>query len=209
MAVTLQITDGTTTVNLANAAGPELESEYLPTFAVPAGDGTIPPDVIEAVPVLVRITSDDNLATTLQDIAGLTRAAAEYSANNHQTPVWFHRKLTAESNAVRYLVRSMSFVPNARFGGFFDEGPAITDGRLGVLTITHHPYGERTSALAASGTNNVSVIGGAADYTDVVGDVPARMYYTHIDDLAAASKSTGRELLIHLGRRFHRIYYAI
>jgi alanine racemase len=29
-----------------------------------------------------------------------------------------------------------------------------------------------------------------------------------IDDLAAASKSTGRELLIHLGRRFHRIYYA-
>jgi len=29
-----------------------------------------------------------------------------------------------------------------------------------------------------------------------------------IDDLAAASKSTGRDLLIHLGRRFHRIYYA-
>jgi len=29
-----------------------------------------------------------------------------------------------------------------------------------------------------------------------------------IDDLAAASKTTGRELLIHLGRRFHRIYYA-
>ena len=29
-----------------------------------------------------------------------------------------------------------------------------------------------------------------------------------IDDLAAASKSTGREVLSHLGRRFHRIYYA-
>jgi alanine racemase len=29
-----------------------------------------------------------------------------------------------------------------------------------------------------------------------------------IDDLAAASKSNGRELLIHLGHRFHRIYYA-
>ena len=28
-----------------------------------------------------------------------------------------------------------------------------------------------------------------------------------IDDLAAASKSTGCELLIHLGRRFHRIYH--
>ena len=30
-----------------------------------------------------------------------------------------------------------------------------------------------------------------------------------IDDLAAASKSTGREVLSHLGYRFHRIYYAI
>ncbi|MGB8894380.1 MAG: hypothetical protein WCD13_08735 [Pseudolabrys sp.] len=30
-----------------------------------------------------------------------------------------------------------------------------------------------------------------------------------VDDLAAASKSTGREVLSHLGRRFHRIYYAI
>jgi alanine racemase len=28
-----------------------------------------------------------------------------------------------------------------------------------------------------------------------------------VDDLAAASPSTGRELLTHLGRRFHRIYY--
>jgi alanine racemase len=29
-----------------------------------------------------------------------------------------------------------------------------------------------------------------------------------IDDLAAASKSTAREVLSHLGRRFHRVYYA-
>lgn len=190
MAVTLQITDGTTTVNLANATGPELESEYLPTFAVPTGDGTIPPDVIEAVPVLVRIgtapTTGDNVAATLQAIAALTRAAAEYSANNHQTPVWFHRKLNTESSAIRFLVKRMSFVPNARFGGLFDEGPALTDGRLGVLTITHHPYGESVTTAATAGTDNVSVIGGLIDYTNVVGDVPARMYYTHIDDLAVA-----------------------
>ena len=30
-----------------------------------------------------------------------------------------------------------------------------------------------------------------------------------IDDLAAAAESTGREVLSHLGHRFHRIYYAI
>ena len=28
-----------------------------------------------------------------------------------------------------------------------------------------------------------------------------------IDNLAAASKSTGREVLSHLGRRLHRVYY--
>jgi alanine racemase len=28
-----------------------------------------------------------------------------------------------------------------------------------------------------------------------------------IDDLAAASESTGREVLSHLGRRFHRVYH--
>ena len=30
-----------------------------------------------------------------------------------------------------------------------------------------------------------------------------------INDLAVACKSIGREVLSHLGRRFHRIYYAI
>jgi alanine racemase len=29
-----------------------------------------------------------------------------------------------------------------------------------------------------------------------------------IDEFAAAVKSTGREVLSHLGSRFHRIYYA-
>jgi alanine racemase len=30
-----------------------------------------------------------------------------------------------------------------------------------------------------------------------------------IDDVAAATRSTGREVLSYLGNRFHRIYYAI
>jgi alanine racemase len=29
-----------------------------------------------------------------------------------------------------------------------------------------------------------------------------------VDDLAAASGSTGREILSRLGHRFHRVYYA-
>ena len=189
MAVTLQLTDGTTTVNLANSTGPELQERYLPVFAEPTGDGTIPPDVTEAVPVYLNITSDDNLASTLQDIAALQRRAAEYMADEHQiTPVWFHRKLSSETGAVRYLVKSIHFTPNAGLGGPFDNCPTITDGRLGVLSIKHHPYGERTSALSAAGTDDVSVLGGAVDYTstDVVGDVPARAYYIEVDDLPTA-----------------------
>jgi hypothetical protein len=81
----------------------------------------------------------------------------------------------------------LAFVPNAQFGGLFDVGPAITDGRIGVLSITHHPYGEATTAVAASGTNGVSVLGGATNYTDVVGDVPARLYYLGIDNMANAT----------------------
>ena len=189
MAVTLQVTDGTTTVNLANTTGPELGANYLPVFAEPTGDGTIPPDVTEALPVYVNISSDDNLASTLQDIATLQRRAAEYMADpNQATPVWFHRKLTNETSAVRYLVKAMHFTPDAQLGGLFDVAPAITEGRIGVISITHHPYGERTSALSGAGTDNVSLFGGACDYsgTDLVGDVPARAYYIEIDDLPAA-----------------------
>ena len=56
----------------------------------------------------------------------------------------------------------------------------------------------------------------AIDVTDVSDPIAARHGNMvtlvgpeiSIDALAAASKSTGRELLIHLGHRFHRIYYA-
>ena len=190
MTVILQITDGTTTVNLENSTGPELLNNYLPAFASPTGDGTIPPDVTEAIPVVVRIASDDGLSATLQDIWRLSEQARLYSTNRHQTPVWFKRKLTAESGGaaagVQYLVKSLTFTPNAQFGGLFDVGPCITGGRIGVISITHHPYAEAPAAIAASGTDDVPVIGGAVNYTDVAGDVPARMAYIHIDDMLAA-----------------------
>jgi len=191
MTVIFRLSDGTTTVDLQTTTGPELLAEYLPAFATPTGDGTIPPYITEAIPVLVRIASDDGLASTLQDIARLGQQAALYTANRHQTPVWLSRKLTGETGGtatgVRHLVRDVSFTPNAEFGGLFDVGPAITDGRIGVLSVTHHPYGEATTAVAASGTDSVSVLGGAVNYTDVTGDVPARLYYLNVDDMANAT----------------------
>ncbi len=191
MTVILQVTDGTTTVNLQNTTGAQLLEKYLPVFATPTGDGTIPADVTEALPVIVRIATDDGLAATLQGIARLQQQAAMYMADpTEASPVWFYRKLTGESGGaaagIRFLVKSMSFTPTAKFGGLFDVGPAITDGRIGVLSITHHPYGEAPAVIAASGTDGVSVLGGAVNYTDVTGDVPARLYYLGLDNLAAA-----------------------
>ena len=181
MAVTLQVTDGTTTIDFTSTAGPQLLENALPTFAIPTGDGTEPAYIIESLPVLIHITSGNNLAATMQDFHALQVAAAEYHADvTYETPVWFHRKLTDETGAVRYLVRSMQFTPNDDFGGPLDAAPILTDGRTGMLTIEHHPYGERTSAVAVSTGTNLSVLGGNYAYTTVVGDVPARLYYARL-----------------------------
>lgn len=181
MAVTLQITDGTTTVNLTTAVGHQALEDYLPTFAMPTGDGTIPAYVTESISVIIHIIDGDNFASTMQDFHALQLVAAQFFADEtYITPVWFHRALVDESGIERYLVRSMQFTPSGGFGGPVDAVPALTDGRLGVLTIEHHPYAERTTAVVAVVPGqNLSVLGGGAtfNYADVVGDVPARPYY--------------------------------
>ena len=131
-------------------------------------------------------TDSDDIGAALQAVALLGRYAAEYTNDNHQTPVWFYRKINDETNGTRTLVRSIRFIADARFHGYFDHPPASCAGRTGVLTITHHPYNERTTAVAASGTGGVSVIGGAVNYTDVTGDVAARLSYLNIDNIAFA-----------------------
>jgi hypothetical protein len=187
MATTFQLTDGTVTVNLSTDADLKMSRNYLPAYTSPIGDGTIPGDITESIPVYIYVTTDiDDLADALQDVALLGRYAAEYMAGSHQTPVWLQRKANDETNAMQTLVKSVQFTPDARFGSPYDHPPAACAGRTGVLTVTHHPYNERTSAVAASGTDDVDVLGGAANYTDVVGDVPARLYYLHVDDLAVA-----------------------
>lgn len=183
MAVTLQVTDGTTTVDFTTEAGHQLMDSYLPTFAVPAGDGTIPPYITEAIPCYINITSGNNFASTMQAFHALQLVAIQFAEDEtYITPVWFHRQLVDESGAIRFLVRSMHFTPSGDFGGPLDDAPILTDGRTGVLTIEHHPYGERSTAESANTGTNLSVLGGGAafNYTDVVGDVPARPYYIRL-----------------------------
>jgi len=188
MATTFRLTDGTLTVDMVTDDDLKLLANYLPVYPEPTGDGTIPPDITEAIPVYIYVTTDaDDLAAALQDVAQLGRRAAEYAADNHQTPVWWQRKADDETNTMQALVKSVRFTSDTRLmGGPYDRPPGVCAGRTGVLTITRHPYNEATSAIAASGTNGVSVIGGIVDYTNVAGDVAARLYYLNIDNIAAA-----------------------
>jgi len=178
MPTTFQITDGTLTVDLTTNVDWKLSANYLQVFAEPTGDGTIPPDITESIPVDIATVDDDDFASSLQDLAQLARRAAEYTAGNHQDPVWWYTQMQDETNSTRTLVKSLRFTADARRGGAYDRPPCMEPGRRsGVITLTHHPYHERTSAVAASGTANVSVLGGAVNYTDVAGDVSARLYY--------------------------------
>lgn len=179
MAVTLQVTDGTTTVDMTTSDNSwRLLDRWEPAVATPTGDGSIPGYVVDVLPVIITPSSDDDLALEMQKLHALAKRAAEYWADDNQTtPVWFHRQLTAETGAARTLVRQIDFDVDTRFGSWIDACPPVTDGRLGNVAITHHPCWEKTSAVAASGTENASVLGGAIDYTDVVGDFAARPYY--------------------------------
>jgi hypothetical protein len=187
MAVVLQITDGTTTADFTTSTAFQYTNAWEPVVASPTGDGSIPGYVVDVLPVIVRITGDDNFAATMQSLHTLQRQAAEYWASDNQvTPVWFYRQLTNESGGVRTLVRSIEFDSDARFGSWIDTCPPVTDGRLGNIAISHHPCWERTAAVAVSGSNNVLMLGDAVDYTDVVGDFPARPYYIHFDNTVIA-----------------------
>ena len=179
MAVTIKLTTTGTTVNMTIASDEwRLLENWEPVVATPTGDGSIPEYVVDVLPVITTGTSDDNFAAQLQDLHLLAQRAAEYWADENQTiPVYFHRQLTGESGETRTLVRAIEFDVDERFGSWIDTCPPITEGRLGNIAITHHPTWERETAVAASGAVGISVLGGKADYTDVVGDFPARPYY--------------------------------
>jgi hypothetical protein len=176
MAAQLLLSDGTTSINLTNSTGFQASDPYLQTLPIPTGDGSIPAYTIEVIPCYINITSDNNLAATLQDFHALQLVAAEYWQDPDQnTPVWFTRQLTAESSATRTLVRSLAFEPsNDPVGSWVEVAPAISGGRFGTLTVEHHPYNEASSATTAAGAT-IDYLGGTKTINSVPGDVLARI----------------------------------
>ena len=89
MAATFQLTDGTLTLDFTSATDFNLDSKYSPKVAIPNGNGSIPPYVTETIPVVIKCTSENDLATTMQEFHLLQRKAAEYTVDQQQpTPVW-------------------------------------------------------------------------------------------------------------------------
>jgi alanine racemase len=124
------------------------------------------------------------------------------------------------------IVQLLSLAPGETIADIFGWA-AKRPTRLALVSVGYADgYPRSESALdnrlhAIVGGRRCPVIGGpsmdllAIDVTDVSDPMAARQGKIvtligpeiSIDDLAAASKSTAREVLSHLGRRFHRIYY--
>ena len=77
MAVTFTLTStGLTTIDFTAATGFTLQPDYVPVVATPTGDGSIPPYVTETLPVVIRATSENNLALHMQNLHALQKRAA-------------------------------------------------------------------------------------------------------------------------------------
>ena len=185
MAVTFTLSDGTTTIDFAEgtlddfALRSNLGIGYMPKVAIPRGDGSIPDYITETIPIWIEATSHNDFATSMQNFHALQRRAAEYWTDPHQaTPVWFNAKMDDETGARRALVKSLGIEFESDFGGLYNDCPDANTGRPATVVVVRHPYWERSAALSAVTTTNVSPWAGTFDYsaTDVVGDVPARVY---------------------------------
>lgn len=178
MALVHKLYDGTNTIDLTASTGLKCLQGFLPKTAMPTGDGSIPPYIVEEIPVRVVNTTADNMAADLQKLALLAKRAAEYWVDQTQTtPVWYHQQQTAETGERRALVKSIALQFTDPVGDYLSVAPAIASGRSAVLFVERHPYWESTSEVTMN--SNTPTAGACVVYdystTDVVGDVGARI----------------------------------
>lgn len=180
MATVFKFYDGTNTLDLTGS-DIKLDHAYLPQYATPPGDGTIPPDVIETVPVIITPTSADNLSSIIQNVDLLRRNAARYMQEpDNETPVWWHQKLDGETGERRALAKSIRL---ALERNPYTAAPPVTQMIKGTLVVTRHPYWERTASRTMPASTPAAAAAVIYDYTsayDVAADVPARIENLHM-----------------------------
>ncbi len=197
MADTIELTDGTNTVDFLAATGLRGQPAWVPAVASPTGDGSIPPYITEVIPVIVRNTTADTTATSLQLFHLLQKTAAEYWADlTAVTPVWFNCTIDNETNDRRAFVRSLSIEFTPGLGQLYECN--VLDGVLAQVIIVRHPFWEAPSARdMPEGASGVGIVF-AYDYTaagtggvpaahDIVGDVGARVEHARIRSIVGGS----------------------
>jgi len=177
MALVLKFVRGLTEVSLQDGlAGLQLADGWRPNVQIPVPGGPAAP-VVESLPVIVRGSSHDDLATHVQALHEMQYWAGLYLADRmEQTPVWLHAQLYNESNERRALVYSIETTFDT---GWYEAESAYYEQSM-MIAATRGPW-EATAALADNGILEESA--GAClvmDYTygangDVVGDIPARI----------------------------------
>ena len=178
MAVTFTLTStALTTIDFTTGTDFTLGADYVPTVATPNGDGSIPAYVVETIPVVLRATSENDLATTMQELSAMQKRAAEYWLDmNEDDPVWLTCKLDTETTGRRALVKRIDFAFERAPQSFYEEcGTTLADFYLGTVLIERHPYWEALSTTAISGTS-IGYLGDTIAINGVPGDVNARFH---------------------------------
>ena len=168
MAVTFELTStGLATIDFTSGTDFDLQDDfYLPVTATPTGDGSIPPYVTETVPVLLRGTSHDDLAVSMQELAALQKRAAEYWVDQQQAiPVWLNCKLHAETSERRALVKAIHCEFRPDIEGLYRDCVEVQDYLVGTVLIERHPYWERPTARMFLNTTPAAAAAVAYDYT--------------------------------------------
>ncbi len=182
MAIALKFAYGYETVTgdmslLDGDTGAQLDVGWTPRIARPAC-GSIPPYVTEQIPIRITFSSQDGLATEIQELHHVQQLATEYRVLRGVTiPVWLHSQLGAETGARRAFVRRID-------GEFLDSwyGPQPINAKPKLpllLEVERHPYWESPAIASMTDVTPAAAVSVTYDYTsggaDVVGDVPARL----------------------------------
>ena len=191
MAVTFEIDDAVQgAFGFAGDTGFIMLKGYMPAVATPTGDGSIPPNVTEIIPVVIKGTSHDNFALNMQFFHAWQRRVALYRTDpTYVEPVFLVCKTDDETGTRRALIYSLSVEFNNKLSGLYDELPLLKEGREATVIIERHPYWESTTSRVFpedTAVTIVSTVAGAYDYTaagnggtpaarNIQGDVAARV----------------------------------
>jgi len=207
MAAILNITDGTTTVNLLSAkVDYQLRAEgYSQSDPEPnqirrrsqfgEGESVIlsnPNNVIETFTIAVYGASHDAIATNLQKLATLQRQAKEFETTRWQTAVVYMTAKTENETNTRYArviqIRVTGLSP--LFSSIFNSQNALSQATIlvervpyweGVIPRSALPTALTIGAPQAPGTQADATEQFIANYRDIVGEV---IYIFNYDDSA-------------------------